>query len=260
MLRKSLIPHLLDIPKDPKDPKDTNNPKDSDLRSSDPACPTANEKAAPKPLTIGVIGNSHSGVLAIRNLYETSQECSLPMTIFSFELRPILYAEYREDGIVHDNTGLKGATAEWSKQVMESSNPGQGQIKRIQVGHAAESEKQVYGTTLTKCTHLIYAVGYDRNTIPRIKMDGKRVDKGIKFDMHSSGFHLGSADGVEERDGNADRGKRRGQDKDLIPGLYGCGIAFPEEVEDPKGNVEAAVGFAKFFKFAERVKTIWAPK
>lgn len=29
-------------------------------------------------------------------------------------------------------------------------------------------------------------------------------------------------------------------------GLYGCGIAFPEQVTDPVGNVEFAVGLFKF--------------
>lgn len=199
-------------------------------------------------MTIGVIGNSHSGILAIRNLYETSQERSLPLAVLSFERRPILYAEYRDDGIVHDNTGLKGATADWSKEIMESSDPGKGQIKRVQLGKTRESEEKVYAEWLPRCTHLVYAVGYDRNSVPRVVVGGKRVDEEMEFDMHTSGFHFG------ERKARAYAG---GAEKDSIPRLYGCGIAFPEEVEDPKGNVEAAVGLAKFFKFAERVKTIW---
>lgn len=59
----------------------------------------------------------------------------------------------------------------------------------------------------------------------------------MKFDKHSSRFFGGG-------------GER-------FPGLYGNGIAFPEETKDPEGHVEAAVGIAKFFNFAERVKEHW---
>ena len=221
--------------------------------SSSPHSSTDNNAKSPS-YTIGVIGNSHSGVLAIWNLYQIAHEHNINMTIVSFERRPILYAEYRDDGIVHDNTGLKGATSDWSKEVMESSNPGQGRIKRVQLGHTSESESAAYEEWLPHCTHLVYAVGYDRNGLPRVVVDGKRVEGGMQFDMHTSGFHFGDGERIR-------RGKAAGGDeaRDLVPRLYGCGIAFPEEVEDPKGNVEAAVGFAKFFKFAERVKTIWTP-
>jgi hypothetical protein len=38
-----------------------------------------------------------------------------------------------------------------------------------------------------------------------------------------------------------------------LEGLYGCGIAWPEQTVDPKGNVEYAVGLAKFMNHAIRV-------
>lgn len=204
-------------------------------------------------ITVGVIGNSHSGVLAIRNFYEISTDHKIPMTILSFERRPILYAEYREDGIVHDNTGLKGDTADWSKEIMESDHSGNDRctIRRINLGKSKEEEKKVYQEWLPQCSHLVYAIGYARNTTPHITYRGKRVDGDMKFDMRSSGFHWESEG---ERNGSKRNGGKKG---DLIPGLFGCGIAFPEEVEDPEGNVEAAVGVAKFFKFAERVNDQW---
>ena len=197
-------------------------------------------------LSIGVIGNSHSGVLAIRNLYEVAQEHKLDMTILSFERRPILYAEYRDDGIVHDNTGLKGATADWSKDVMESEWPGNGKIRRIHLGRSKEEEDKVYGEWFPRCTHLVYAIGYHRNPTPRIRVDALDVTDEIDFDMHSSGF---------KRRAPSANGKVN--DTQVVPRLFGCGIAFPEEVEDPAGNVEAAVGVAKFYKFAERVGPLW---
>jgi hypothetical protein len=218
VLRKSRIPNLLDL--------------DS-------------ERSAPA-LTIGVIGNSHSGVLAIRNLYEVAHEHNLDLTVLSFERRPILYAEYRDDGIVHDNTGLKGATADWSKDVMESDNPGQGKIKRINLGRREEEELKVYREWLPRCTHLVYAIGYHRSPIPQVRVDWEDVTGKIEFDMHSSGFKRSEHQREDQGKGAL-----------MVPGLFGCGIGFPEEVEDPAGNVEAAVGVAKFYKFAERVGPSW---
>ncbi|KAK5036960.1 hypothetical protein LTR13_005340 [Exophiala sideris] len=40
---------------------------------------------------------------------------------------------------------------------------------------------------------------------------------------------------------------------DIIPGLLGAGIAFPEAVTDPLGNNESAVGMWKFMKYLQRV-------
>jgi hypothetical protein len=64
--------------------------------------------------------------------------------------------------------------------------------------------------------------------------------------MHTSGFY---------RTGNST--STSSKSKERVHGLYGTGIAFPEETEDPEGHVEAAVGLAKFFKFAGRVKGDW---
>ena len=96
----------------------------------------------------------------------------------------------------------------------------------------------MYRKHLPKCTHIVYAIGYTPSAYPRLYMDGRRIDQEIDFDMHTSGFRI---PGREE----------------VVRGLFGCGIAFPELVKDPEGHVEAAVGLAKFFKFAERVKGDW---
>ena len=180
-----------------------------------------------------MIGNSHSGILVCRNLYELAQSGERHIKVYNFRRRPIKYAIYREDGIVNDNTGLKGDTADWAKQIMEhDADPALLQV----VDLADEHEDTVYREYLPKCSHIVYAIGYQRNALPKLYHENERIDKDIAFDMHSSGFKLGQAS---------------------VPGLYGAGIAFPEEVADPDGNVEAAVGLAKFFKFAERVKDSW---
>ena len=43
----------------------------------------------------------------------------------------------------------------------------------------------------------------------------------------------------------------------IAPGLFGCGIAFPERVVDRVGNVEFNVGLLKFANFLNRVVPLW---
>lgn len=183
---------------------------------------------------VGVIGNSHSGILCCWNLYEISKSNKRDLKIFNFRRRPIRYAEYTEEGIIFDNSGLKGNTAEWARNVMEN-HPDQTRLKEIDLG---KDQVSVFRAYLPKCTHIIYAIGYEPSSLPRIYINGQRKETEAEFDMHSSGFHTRSGGG-------------------RIFGLYGNGIAFPELVRDPEGHIEAAVGVAKFFSFAERVKKNW---
>ena len=187
-----------------------------------------------RPSIIAVIGNSHSGILVCRNLYEAAREGDRDLRIVNFRRRPIKYAEYRDDGIVFDNTGLKGATADWAKRVMEQ-DADSNVLQQIDLEMDQDS---IYRKHLPRCTHIVYAIGYTPSALPRLFVEGQRVDQDLDFDMHTSGFRI------------------PGQ-KEMVKGLFGCGIAFPEMVEDPDGHVEAAVGVGKFFKFAERVKGDW---
>ena len=183
---------------------------------------------------VGVVGNSHSGVLCCWNLFEISNSNKRDLKVFNFRRRPIRYARYTEDGIVFDNSGLKGNTAEWAKNVMENQ-PDQTRLEEIDLGKDQDSVLRAY---LPKCTHIVYAIGYEPSALPKIFINGQRKETELEFDMHSSGFY--SRDGGER-----------------ITGLYGNGIAFPELAKDPEGHIEAAVGVAKFFNFAERVKKNW---
>lgn len=183
---------------------------------------------------VGVVGNSHSGILCCWNLYEISDSKKRDLKILNFRRRPIKYAKYTNKGIVFDNSGLKGNTAEWAKNVMENQ-PDRTRLEEIDLG---ENEDSVFRESLPRCTHIIYAIGYEPSPLPKIYLNGQQKETEIEFDMHSSGFHLPG-------------GSRR------IIGLYGNGIAFPELAQDPEGHIEAAVGVAKFFSFAERVKNNW---
>lgn len=184
---------------------------------------------------VAVIGNSHSGILCCKNLYESAKSKERDIKVVNFGRRPIKYARYVENGIIFDNTGLKGSSAEWAKEVMENG-PDPEIIERVDL---SQNQDLAFREHLPRCTHIIYAIGYTRSALPAIYIDGQRAGEELTFDMHSSGFYYG------------DRAKR-------VQGLYANGIAFPEEVKDPEGHVEAAVGVAKFFNFAERMKNNWS--
>jgi hypothetical protein len=209
-----------------------------------------------KPSVVGIIGNSHSGILATMNFWmvatDKSREKRRDVKVINFQRREILFAEYRDDGIVWDNSGLKGKTADWAKEHMLHPSAGdEGIITQIRLDKTSQSEEEVYAHYLPQCTHLVYAVGYEKSPLPRIRINGEIVkDHDLEFDMHTSGFY-------RTRTGDSDSKPSKRKEKERVHGLYGTGIAFPEETEDPEGHVEAAVGLAKFFKFAERVKGDW---
>ncbi|OCF78403.1 hypothetical protein I204_00343 [Kwoniella mangroviensis CBS 8886] len=190
-----------------------------------------------KKSVVGVIGNSHSGVLVCRNLFEIHQEKQRDLKILNFARSKIRYAIYQDDGgILYDNTGLKGDTAQWSKEHMD--NPSEQDQEVIEQIDISSNEKEVYQDRLKECTHLIYAIGYQPNPYPKMVIDGEKINQdGLVFDQDTSEFRI---------DGNR-----------KVKGLYGLGIAHPEKSQDPEGHVENNVGLAKFFKFAEKNQELW---
>lgn len=236
---------------------------------------------------VGIIGNSHSGILACMNFHTVATAPSpserqntgpndkdeqgegvgteyRDLEIINFQRREILFAEYREDGIVWDNSGLKGRTAIWARENMANSDEKNEIIKQVRLDKYEGGEEAAYREYLPKCTHLVYAVGYDQSPLPQIIIENQNKAGDLKFDMHTSGFTIPSppttSSGPAQEQATEKEKERGGSGSETgkkVYGLYGTGIAFPEETEDPEGHVEAAVGLAKFFKFAERVKGDW---
>lgn len=97
-------------------------------------------------------------------------------------------------------------------------------------------EAETYARELVGCTHACQAVGYKVDALPELRVEGRTVAP--RFDHVTGGF----ADG---------------EDGARIPGLFGAGIAFPERVVDPEGNVEYAVGLFKFMNFMKKVIPGW---
>jgi thioredoxin reductase len=189
--------------------------------------PSVLKNAIPRGSRVGVVGSSHSAVLALKHL------CELPIQVVNFYRSELLFAEYEEGWIRYDNTGIKGVAADWARNVLASSDL-PSNLRRVNV---KRDEDQVYDSELKHCTHLCSAIGYKQNPLPTITVDGKQVEP--EFDPLTGRFFR--AKGHEQ----------------VLPGLFGAGIAYPNRVTDPEGNVESAVGWFKFHKFLGRVAPEW---
>lgn len=165
---------------------------------------------------VGVVGSSHSAMLAVRNLVETKAR---PKKIVNFYRNPLLYAQYMDDWILYDNTGLKGEVAEWAKKDVDTGNlEKEGIITRICVKDCSLDEQM---KLWQGCTKLIQAVGFIRNPLPKIVVNGEELVD-VEYDPLTGR---------------------------IADGLFGYGIAFPERTTDPYGNRELAVGLWKFMRY-----------
>ena len=106
-------------------------------------------------------------------------------------------------------------------------------ITKIDCSAGKESEQ--FNAHLPTCSHIVQAVGFTPDPLPELSIDGSPIDP--KVDNESGAFY-----------------EQNGQ---LVKGLYGAGIAFPERVVDPYGNVEYAVGFFKFMNYMKKVCPTW---
>lgn len=117
---------------------------------------------------------------------------------------------------------------------MLASSPVGKHLTAITTSHADETD--TYTRELADCEYICQAIGYKVDALPELRVEGKAVTPA--FDHLTGGF-TAKEDGAR------------------LPGLYGAGIAFPERVTDPEGNVEYAVGLFKFMKFLKKVTPGW---
>lgn len=176
----------------------------------DPAKLAAILLASKNNARVAVVGNSHSAILVLRNL----KSLGIP-SYASFSRHPLRFAEYTNEGIKYDNTGLKGIAADWARAHRWPT---------VHIDGLDEVEEKLVGFT-----HVIYAVGFERNSLPKAFLRGSPVC----ITGYDSRGQLLSHDG-------------------LIPSLFGCGIAFPERVVDLSGEREEAVGLYKFLCFCSK--------
>lgn len=194
-----------------------------------------------RALCVGVVGASHSAVLALMNLVGLGRTTHPRLRVHWFSRTPTLkYAEYRDGWILYDNTGLKGSAADFGRRFLDgealssAESGGVGDIvTRVDCSGGPEREREAFLRHLPGCDYVVQAVGFTRDALPE-------VEGGIDVDYDDT------TGGLVRRD-----------TREPLPGLFGAGIAFPERVTDPLGNQEHAVGFYKFMKFLKRVVPEW---
>lgn len=174
--------------------------------------PTELRKIVHREKTYGVFGSSHSAMIAIRSLVELKVS-----KIINFYRSPCRYAVDMGHWILFDNTGLKGETANWTREFIDGELP-----ENLLRFHASDDNVSRY---LPECDQVIYAVGFE----PR-----RTLVVGDHEEMHHNPFT-----GI------------------IGPGLFGLGIAYPERKTDPLGNVESQVGLWKFMTYLDKVIDIW---
>ena len=186
--------------------------------------PPSLQASLPEDAIVAVWGSSHSAMLVLMNLLA----CQKVKRVYNYYRAPLKFAEIpdpvgRPDYIIHDNTGLKGETAEWvrdwhSEGIEEHFG---GRLVRKQCGgsdFAPANDISVH----------ICAVGYDNNALPIISPSPAMPPR-----------YTSQGELLSEKDGQ------------VIGGLFGFGIGFPERVVDVDGTPEGAVGMWKFMKYIQ---------
>lgn len=216
--------------------------------------PTLLSKTLPttKPTTIAVIGASHSAILALLNLLTLAQSSHPHLRVKWFTRHPLRYAEYKDGWILRDNTGLKGSAADFAHNQLEDEKLGSSEagkiITKIDCAGGKDRENDMYRVNLPGCDYITQAVGFTRDPLPQLIKEEEGLPLSMEFDHETGAFHEPGHGGAEgDGDGAGEK----------IPGLFGAGIAFPQRVVDPYGNVEYAVGFFKFMKFLKKVVPQW---
>ena len=199
------------------------------------------------PTTVSVVGASHSAILVLRNLYNLARTSKPDLKIKWFTRHGLRYAEFMDGWILRDNTGLKGEVAGWAKANLEPDVFDSSDVSTYieKIAYERGDEAETFAQHMQGGGLVCQAIGYTRDAIPTLKTEqGKPV---TPFYNHETG----SFDYVKEA--------KEGAIGDLspVPGMFGAGIAYPERVTDPHGNVEYAVGFFKFMKFVKKVSPMW---
>lgn len=198
------------------------------------------------PITISVIGASHSAIIVLMNLYNLAASSRPDLRIRWFTRHPLRYAKEMDGWILLDNTGLKGDAATWAQENLEPENFEKSDVSQYmeRIAYEAGDEEGTFEERMPGSQFYVQAIGYSRDPLPVLKTSGGR-DIEPKFNHEKGSFDY-------KRDQNGSS-----EEMVTLPGLYGAGIAFPERVTDPHGNVEMAVGFGKFMRFVKRVVPDW---
>ncbi|MCO5562487.1 hypothetical protein L7F22_016114 [Adiantum nelumboides] len=152
-------------------------------------------------------------------LIRTLLEHSSAKKVINFYREPLKYALYMGDWILFDDTGLKGDTARWSRDNLHGVPP-----ERLVRVYSDDKSLAEY---LPLCSKVIYATGFERREVPKGVLG---LPPHYTYNSHC---------GI------------------IAPGLFGCGIGYPEHKTDRYGNTEMRVGLWKFMQYLESVIPLW---
>lgn len=198
------------------------------------------------PKTVAVVGASHSAILVLMNLCKLASTVKPDLRVRWFTRHPLRYAVYMDGWILRDNTGLKGEAAAWAKANLEPEIFANSDVSKYiePISYEAGAEAETFAEHMSDCDYYIQAIGYERDPLPSLRTSsGKEI---APMYNHETGDFSYNPTG-DDTDASAKK----------LPGVYGAGIAFPERVRDPHGNVEMAVGMFKFMKYVKRVSPSW---
>lgn len=174
---------------------------------------------------VAVIGSSHSAALAVMHLLKAG------LTVKHFMNKEYRYAcqVVSIDGKKYtqfDNTGLKGEVAVFTRSLLSETSKLHHKNYYRYLGKNTTETMQLMDNHLEGCTHAVAAIGYEASST--LLVNGRLL---------TSLRHNNKTMAFEE-----------------IKGLFGHGIAFPQETKDAVG-----VGVKKFWSTVcdHRVVTAW---
>lgn len=141
--------------------------------------------------TVAVFGSSHSAMIILQNLLETSVK-----KVINFYRTPLKFAVFFEDWILFDNTGLKGESAKWARRCILGKCPEK--LERVQ------SSDSDFREILSQCQSVVYAVGFERRVPPKAHQMGKLTHNEYNGIIAPGlfGLGIGFPQRVEDRYGN----------------------------------------------------------
>jgi cation diffusion facilitator CzcD-associated flavoprotein CzcO len=112
---------------------------------------------------VAVFGSSHSAMIIIRNCLEAGAK-----HVINFYLSPIRYALPMDGYTLYDNSGLKGTTAQWTREnISKNLHP---HVERY-VSNEHEIRQH-----LPRCNKAVYAIGFKQRAPHLANIDLTRYD------------------------------------------------------------------------------------
>jgi thioredoxin reductase len=187
----------------------------------------------PTMKTVAVIGSSHSAALATMHLLQAG------MHVKQFMNKEYKYASpaVAPNGVrytMYDNTGLKGEVKTFTKKLMDDMKLGQGEFHdklELYVGNDRQAVQALLDKHLSSCTHAVATIGYEPSNTLKVN----------KQPLSHYTHHNKTTEFLG------------------VKGLFGIGVAFPQEIKAISGEVESAVGVGKFWSTVNHptVKETW---